>query len=290
MANALTNSAPSAGKIVYPPLLERVIDTVKTKIVDQPGFAMRLAMVMALLSVWFEQHDDLPRALVEGDINQMAVVAGLQAILLPLVIFPQFSRWALLAFMMLLIPDVMEGWYRYANHSWLGIWCIPFAALFAQWWDSPDFQRYLRATLGIVMLGAAAQKLLAGTYLDGSYISYLSYHGSETEHMFRFLCSASAEQMSCGWHGFLGGFIVGWQILVGVLLLCGFRSLIFLAIEVAFLIGAGIYADEMNFQTLNISLLCIAFGVGMRRDLFYLCIALLLIDAHGISEFVHEFF
>ena len=82
-----------------------------------------------------------------------------------------------------------------------------------------------------------------------------------------------------------GTFVVG-----ALVAIFGFRSLLFLTIEVAFLIGAGIYADEMNFQTLNISLLCIAFGVGMRRDLFYLCIALLLIDTHGISEFVHEFF
>lgn len=261
----------------------------QAEIASDGALAMRAAMFMAVLSVWFQKHDDLPYAVVQGEIDQYVVYGLLQLLFLPFVVMQRTSRWAVLGFMLLLVPAIMESWYSYANHSWLAVWCIPVAALFAKWWESEDFQYYLRATLGVVMLAAAAQKLLAGTYLDGSYISFLSYYGSETENMFRFVCSADAEQYSCGMHKFIGTFIVAWQILVGILLLCGFRNLIFLVIEIAFLIGAGLYADEMNFQTLNISLLCIAFGVGMRKDLFYLCIALLFIDLHGISEFVRDF-
>lgn len=136
------------------------------------------------------------------------------------------------------------------------------------------------------MLGAAAQKLLAGTYLDGTYIAFLSHHGSTTEHMFRSLCSDETLYTPCGWHRFLGTFIVMWQIGVGLLLIAGLRSILFLIIEVGFLLGAGIYADEMNFQVLNIALLCIAFRVGMSYGLFVACGALLLIDIHGISEFI----
>jgi hypothetical protein len=136
------------------------------------------------------------------------------------------------------------------------------------------------------MLGAAAQKLLAGTYLDGSYIAFLSYFGSTTENMFFVLCSADTLNNPCGWHKFLGTFIVLWQIGVGLLLLAGVRSLLFLTVEVGFLLGAGLYADEMNFQVLNIALLCIAFRVGMSYGLFIACGALLLIDMHSIGRFV----
>jgi len=261
----------------------------KAEMAGDGALAMRAAMFMAVLSVWFQKHDELPLLVVQGAIDQYVIYGLIQLAILPLVLMQRTSRWAILAFMLLLVPDITQTWYSYANHSWLAVWCIPAAALFSKWWESEYFQHYLRATLGIVMLGAAAQKLLAGTYLDGSYISFLSYYGSETENLFRFVCSAEAEQFSCGWHKFIGTFIVIWQIAVGILLLCGFRNLIFLVIEIGFLIGAGLYADEMNFQTLNIALLCIAFGVGMRKDLFYICIALLFIDLHGISEFVRDF-
>jgi len=260
-----------------------------SEFVGDAAVPMRMAMFMAVLSVWFQKHAELPQALYYGEVDQFVVAGIIQLFVLPFVIFRKTSRWAILGFMLLFVPSIADAWYRYANHSWLAVWCIPVAALFANWWESADFQKYLRMTLGIVMLGAAAQKLLAGTYLDGSYISFLSYYGSETENLFRFVCSSEAEQFSCGMHKFIGTFIVAWQILVGLLLVMGFRNIIFLVIEIAFLIGAGLYADEMNFQTLNISLLCIAFGVGMRKDLFYLCIALLFIDLHGISEFVSDF-
>lgn len=198
----------------------------------------------------------------------------------------KYSRIAVAVFSLFFVYDAFPTWVEQANHSWLAVWTIPIAMLFAKWWEQPLYADYIRVTLGIVMLAAAAQKLLAGTYLDGTYIAYLSYYGSTTENMFRFLCSDDTLYTPCGWHKFLGTFIVIWQISVGLLLLAGLRSVLFLAVEVGFLLGAGIYADEMNFQVLNIALLCIAFRVGMSYGLFIACGALLLIDIHGISEFV----
>lgn len=36
--------------------------------------------------------------------------------------------------------------------------------LFAKWWEQPLYADYLRITLGVEMLAAAARKLLAGIY------------------------------------------------------------------------------------------------------------------------------
>jgi hypothetical protein len=58
---------------------------------------------------------------------------------------------------------------------------------------------------------------------------------------------------------------------------------VFLAIEIGFLLGAGLFADEMNFQVLNVALLCIVFRVGMPIWLLATCLALLVIDIFTIS-------
>ena len=84
----------------------------------------------------------------------------------------------------------------------------------------------------------------------------------------------------------IGIFILAWQLIVGVLLLLGLNSLIFLAIEIGFLLGAGVFADEMNFQVLNIALLCIVFRFGMPLWLAALSIALLVIHLFSISALV----
>jgi len=93
---------------------------------------------------------------------------------------------------------------------------------------------------------------------------------------------------SCTAHQGLGIFIVAWQAVVGILLLIGVRNLLFLAIEIAFLLGAGIYADEMNFQVLNIALLCVGFGYGMRIWIFILCSIFLIVDLYGISSIINH--
>ncbi len=252
---------------------------------EDAGKYIRLALMTAMLSVCFERVPDEFEADKFHWFYSIALAVG-AVIALGATLTERYSRIAVTAFCAVFLFDVALAWAGQANHGWLAVWTIPLAILFTKWWEQPLYADYLRITLGVVMLGAAAQKLLAGTYLDGSYIAYLSYFGTTTENMFRILCSEDTLSNPCGWHIFLGTFIVLWQIAVGLLLLAGVKSLIFLMVEVGFLLGAGLYADEMNFQVLNIALLCIAFRVGMSYGLFFVCVALLLIDMHGIGEFV----
>ena len=265
--------------------------TPSADVVSQVGVGryLRLAMMAAMLSVGFERFQGLLVTPEDARFKAGLLVVGI-LISLCMVLTEKYSRAAIILFILLLGPYVSDRWATFANHGWLSVWAIPVAALFAKWWEQPAYADYLRLTLGVVMIAAACQKLLAGTYLDGSYIAYLSYYGSTTENMFRFLCSEETLTNPCGWHKLLGTFIVLWQIGVGLLLLAGLRSLLFLFVEVAFLLGAGLYADEMNFQVLNIALLCIAFRVGMSYGLFLICGGLLVIDLHGISRFINYVF
>jgi len=253
---------------------------------DARGKFNRLALMVAMLSVFFEKAGRLVRYNFDNGYEPAIIAVGM-LLTLPFVLVEKYSRLAVLVFCLFLLPSVLTDWTTYANHSWLAVWTIPVSLLFVKFWDNPLFADYLRITLGVVMLGAFAQKALVGTYLDGSYIAYLSHYGSSTERMFQFLCSDATLISPCGWHRFIGTFILAWQFVVGVLLLVGVRSLVFLFVEISFLLGAGLYADEMNFQVLNIALLCLAFKVGMSYRLFAICVALLLIDVHGISEFIN---
>jgi hypothetical protein len=133
------------------------------------------------------------------------------------------------------------------------------------------------------MIAAFSQKIMAGTYFDGSYIAFLSANGTTTERMFSFLCSGES---TCVFYRMIGTFILVWQLSVGILLLLGLNSLVFLAVEIGFLLGAGIFADEMNFQVLNIALLCIVFRYGMPIWLGALSILLLVMDVFTISTLV----
>ncbi len=248
---------------------------------------MRLALAAAMLSVCLESGISLPNDWTSANISELLSVAGLLATV-PAVLFVRISRLALVAFTLFLALHVVNDWDTLANHTWLAAWTIPAAACVSKWWERETYADYLRITLGIVMLAAAAQKIMAGTYIDGTYIAHLSHQGGTTEQMFRSFCSAQTLQSPCGWHRFLGTFIVVWQVVVGLLLLAGLRSLWFLFIEVSFLLGAGLYADEMNFQVLNIALLCIAFRVGMSYWLFAICAALLVVDVYGIGRLVEH--
>ena len=178
--------------------------------------------------------------------------------------------------------EFLPRWMVMPNHGWLAMWTISMAVIFRQWWRSDLFSLYLRLTLGIVMLAAFAQKVLAGTYVDGTFIYWLSMHGTTTERLFSFACDLSAG-VPCLAHKLIGQFILLWQLSVGLLLLLGIRSLIFLTIEIGFLLGAGLFADEMNFQVLVIALLCVVFQVGMPAWLLLICLSLLAIDVFGVG-------
>jgi len=271
--------------LTFPRFADFLMPVPVVKTGENVGKYIRLALMTAMLSVAFEQGLDWFKPGNSHWLFLTVLTAG-AVIALAATLTEKYSRIAIAVFGVFFLYDIATAWAAPANHTWLAAWTIPVAILFSKWWEQPLYADYLRITLGVVMLGAAAQKLLAGTYLDGSYITFLSHFGSTTENMFHALCSKDTLNNPCGWHKFLGTFIVLWQIGVGLLLIAGVRSLLFLVVEVGFLLGAGLYADEMNFQVLNIALLCVAFRVGMSYGLFVVCGALLLIDMHGIGKFV----
>jgi hypothetical protein len=249
---------------------------------------MRLALAVAVLSFFFEEMGDMLDYSEDGRWFLAASIALMPFTVL-LVLHEKYSRLGVILFTLLAIGPAYDRWYVFANHSWLALWTVCMAGFFSKWWEEESYSRYLSVTLGVVMLAAAGQKLVMGTYIDGSYITFLSYAGSTTEQAFGFLCNrAEAMQNGCFAHKFLGSFIVVWQIVVGVLLIAGLRNVWFLCIEIGFLIGAGFYADEMNFQILNIAILCVAFRAGMPKWLFWIALPFLFIDLHGIGRFINE--
>ncbi|HUF57243.1 MAG TPA: hypothetical protein VMM55_11860 [Thermohalobaculum sp.] len=252
------------------------------------AFYLRLALATAILSVVFEKALEVEANLLT---ERYALVAATAAMVLScgLVLLRRTMQIGLVLFTLSLLIYVVDKWAAYHNHGWLSVWTIPVALAFGKDGVRDElYGWYLRATLGIVMLAAAAQKVLAGTYLDGSFITFLSLYGTPTEQMFYLLCGPDAAEASCTWHRAVGIFIVVWQAAVGVLLLLGVRNLLFLFVEIGFLLGAGVYADEMNFQVLNIALLAIAFGYGMRPWLFVVCVTALFIDAYSIGAIVEH--
>lgn len=247
-----------------------------------------LAMIFVMLAVFFERLVELDDVL-DSD-NRLQFLGTLVVGLAIVAVFnTRLIRWAPWILLVGLIPVLSYKWTQYPNHGWLTIWILVAAPLSRCWWEDTDYWSYTRITMGIVMLAACTQKLLAGTYLDGSYITYLSYEGGTTEQLFGFLCDRQEAMASgCTPHQFIGIFLVAWQAIVGLLLLSGLKSSIILFVEIAFLIGAGLYADELNFQVLNIAFLCIAFGVGMPRWLAIVCSIMLLVDFFSLTRIVEH--
>jgi hypothetical protein len=256
---------------------------------DESGVRYRAPLAIALLSVAFQEHPTWIKSAVKLALYGPPIIhllgAGIVLCAL-LAASARTSRLAVAIFIAIAVFVMLPDWSGLANHSYLALWTIPVAVLFREWWKSDLYSFYLRATLGIVMIAAFAQKVVAGTYLDGSYIAWLSAYGTTTERMFSFLCSGDSTT-PCVFNQAVGIFILAWQLVVGILLLLGLNSLVFLAIEIGFLLGAGIFADEMNFQVLNIALLCVVFRFGMPMWLAALSVALLIIDRFGISNLVN---
>lgn len=248
-----------------------------------PALALRLAMAVAMLSVLAEHLMEAPSNLALERYGLLAGT-GLMGVAAALALSERWSRVGVGLYAVAVGAYAASTWAGYHNHGWLSLWTVPVAVAFGtRWWESELYRTYLRATLGLVMLAAFAQKLIAGTWLDGSYVTFLSLHGDTTERMFQGLCGPEAAQGSCLAHRAIGIFIVLWQLVVGLLLIAGVRSLLFLFVEVAFLLGAGLFADEMNFQVLNVALLAIGFGYGMQPWLLAVCVALLALDVYGLS-------
>ncbi|WP_162918879.1 hypothetical protein [Taklimakanibacter deserti] len=256
-----------------------------TRAYEESGARYRAPLVVAIMSVAFQEYPAWTRQAIKVDVYGYTIIAVFGAGLLLsslLAAFASTTRLAVAIFIVIAAIAIVPEWQLIANHTYLALWCIPVAILFKESWTSDLYAYYLRMTLGIVMVAAFGQKLLAGTYLDGSFIAYLSMTGTTSERMFSLFCD-SASPDPCIVYRLASWFILAWQLVVGILLLLGLNSLLFLAIEIGFLLGAGVYADEMNFQILNIALLCIVFRFGMPIWLLVVSIALLAFDRYGVS-------
>jgi hypothetical protein len=255
---------------------------------EESGLRSRLPLAIAILTVAFQLYPQWIGSDVKVYLYSRPglhlLCAGVVAAA-ALTAFARTSRLGIWVFIAIAAIAILPDWTVIANHTYLALWSIPVAILFRRWWTSDLYAFYLRMTLGIVMLAAFSQKILAGTYLDGSYITYLSAYGTPTERMFSWLCDGTSPE-PCIYYRAISIFILAWQFAVGVLLLLGLNSLVFLAIEIGFLLGAGLYADEMNFQILNIALLCIVFRFGMPLWLLAMSVAMLSLDICGIGNLV----
>lgn len=258
------------------------------KLYEESGVRYRAPLAVAILSVAFQEFPNWAASAIKIDIygHVTIVLLGLGLVLCSvLAAFASTSRLAVAIFIAIAAIAILPDWQSIANHTYLALWCIPVAILFRESWTSDLYAFYLRMTVGIVMIAAFGQKILAGTFLDGSFIAYISAVGSSSERMFSLFCDSTSPD-PCIIYRLASLFILAWQLVVGVLLLLGLNSLVFLAIEIGFLLGAGIYADEMNFQVLNIAVLCIVFRFGMPLWLLTLSIALLAFDRYGISSLI----
>ena len=257
-------------------------------IYEESGIRDRAPLAMAIVSVAFQKYPGWITDKVPVYDRLFLDLFGVGILLCGLLAaWARTSRLAVALFIAIAVIAIVPDWTSTANHTWLALWTIPVAVLFREWWKSDLYSFYLRATLGIIMIAAFSQKILAGTYLDGSFIALMSASsGATTERMFSFLCSGDSTS-PCVFYQMISIFILAWQLVVGVLLLLGLNSIIFLAIEIGFLLGAGVFADEMNFQVLNIALLCIVFRFGMPLWLAALSIALLVTDLFTLNKLVN---
>jgi hypothetical protein len=259
-----------------------------SKTYEESGLRDRAPLAIAILSVAFQQYPQWITSSIRVYFYSRPVLDLLAATLVisaAMVAFARTSRLGVGLFIAVAAIIIVPDWTVIANHSYLALWSIPVAVLFREWWKSDLYALYLRMTIGIIMLAAFTQKVLAGTYIDGSYIAYLSAHGSTTERMFAFLCDGTSPG-PCIFQQGISIFILAWQFAVGILLLLGLNALLFLAVEISFLLGAGVFADEMNFQVLNIALLCVVFRFGMPLWLLAVSLALLVVDLYGVGHIV----
>lgn len=246
----------------------------------------RMPMAVALLSVVFQEYPIWLRSAVKGTIYGEPTIHAFALMLLlaaALALPAATASFAIVLFWIVAATAILPDWTIMANHTYLAVWAIGAAIVFKDWWRSDIYSDYLRMTFGIVMIASFAQKILAGTYMDGSFLTYMAMAGSSTERSFSVICDLTSGT-PCAALRYASIFILLWQLAVGILLLAGVTSTVFLIVEIGFLLAAGVYADEMNFQILNIALLCIVFRYGMPAWLLAICIGLLLVDVVTLSK------
>ena len=247
------------------------------------------SIIITTLSVYFEHVFRDPGIMKNLSLEFIFVVSLLGLAFLG-VCFKKHHRLSLsLFFLIHILTTFVISWSIFPNHGWLALWVLPAYLLFKDPLADKDYRLFVRCSLGLVMIIAGIQKIIAGTYLDGSFITFLSHYGARTEQFFGFLCEAGTEILFCPWHQVLGVLVVVTQLLVGLFLIVGWKNRYVIAFEIFFLLLVGLFADELNFQILVISLMCIAFGYRMTVRIALFCILILILDAIGLSTIINLF-
>jgi len=187
------------------------------------------SIIITTLSVYFEHVFRDPGIMKNLSLEFIFVVSLLGLAFLG-VCFKKHHRLSLsLFFLIHILTTFVISWSIFPNHGWLALWVLPAYLLFKDPLADKDYRLFVRCSLGLVMIIAGIQKIIAGTYLD------------------------------------------------------------VIAFEIFFLLLVGLFADELNFQILVISLMCIAFGYRMTVRIALFCILILILDAIGLSTIINLF-
>ena len=188
-------------------------------------------------------------------------------------------------FFISLILICFSNWQSVANHIWLLIWIFAGLIFLNSGGKTKLVRDYVRLTLGLVMFSAAIQKVVSGTYIDGSFLAYLTQYGSYTEAYFGNIICKDLDPYKCTNLSIIGTSVIIWQIVIALLLFFNVMNRWVAILEVLFLVSVGVYADELNFQIINIALFCIAFGFKLNLIQFLSLIFIVLVDVvtlHGV--------
>lgn len=252
---------------------------------DGNPFYLRIAMAIVFASIAFEGEQKniiefatspvTPTSLIKFGVFLPVMLAAC------LTLFPRFMRVAVILVIVVHLPDIFR-FFGLANHTILAFWCVVPAVLFQDWSQSKSYANYLRITFGMVMIVACLQKVIAGTYINGAYLQFLVSEGKTTAQWWGFVCPGGIEK-SCAGIVAASNVILVWQFIVGVFLIIGWKNIIVLIIEIGFLLGAGVFADEFNFQVLNIALLTIVFRTGVSPLFGVVLFAIIIGDIWGVG-------
>ncbi|MCY4006833.1 MAG: hypothetical protein OXE84_08445 [Rhodobacteraceae bacterium] len=190
------------------------------------------------------------------------------------------------------IAEMMLSWPWSANHIFFALWIMIPVLLRPTLLTGNSFSRYVSISMGIMMVAAGVQKLIAGHYLDGTMFAAFAAEGSLTEQWLNGICGGiitADNARPCSAMVWLGRFTVIWQLLIGICFLLCVRHPVILITEIAFMLAAGTIADEWVFQTIN--LLCLVFVArrALPVGLFLALVPLALIGWFHLDSFVDLF-
>lgn len=197
------------------------------------------------------------------------------------------DRWFLLFFMSMAYV-IFHDFRSTANHVFFSLFLLFPIALFPNKESSEIYSDYVRRCLAIVMIAAATQKLIAGSYLNGDFLKYLASGGDPNENLLLAVCLGQPIT-ECDVLLYISILTVVWQYAIGVLLLINCRHILALVAELLFVLGVGFVTDEMNFQTVNIAALLIAFRIAAPPIVFIGFATLLIIDFFGVENVLGVF-